>query len=527
MKAKFFYTILLLTLFTLQGFSLDIEWLVKKATPTQSKGLFCDKEGNIYQYGSNFPEDQNPYSTFWGVALNDVEGSFLQKHTAQGQHVFTKRWQGSRFFIQKLIYDGTQSFFFTGLFAGEASIDGIALKSKGDADAFVGQMDMNGNVVWIKTLGSAQGEYIEGLCMDGAKAALLITGGCVDSLYFDNVFRQNGQQSAFLLMLDLKGNYLKHRMYDFLAVREDGYDGNWGRELIYSNGNYYWLCDREGRYWNTDTIVAPEHGRYLVKLTANLDTVWSRFITGPHCYYGWMCKNLAASAAGAIYLTRFCSGKYGGDGYLQRHDPLTGVMIWTEHRKDSDWEDIAASGTDLYTVGAVDANAAPGPDSYLGNSLIKNYNALNSGIDSLKLMGEEIWLTDITPDGMGSSYIAGRVFRRAVINGQVIAADTANGEYYTYFLAKVGQGSTGVAEGPVVTRVSVYPNPAGETVTLELSKDLLGARVAVFDVLGKRVLAKTCDRACTSLDVSQCASGVYTVEVTRGELKIVKKVVIE
>jgi hypothetical protein len=526
MKAKFTFTFLLLTAFTLRGFSLNIEWLVKKATPTQSKGLFCDKDGNIYQYGSNFPEDQNPYSSFWAPALADAEGSFLQKHTANGQHVFTKRWQNAHFFITKLIYDGSQAFYFAGLFAGEANIDGIQLFSAGDADAMVGKMDLNGNVQWIKTMGSPGGEFAEGLCFDANKTSLVVTGGYTRQLFYNGTLVQSGQQSAFMLQVDVNGNYIRHRSFDFLGQRDEEYDGNWGREVVFSKGNYYWLCDRQGRYWNGDSIIAPEHGRYLIKLNDTFDTLWSRYITGPSCYYGFTCKNLAVSAIGAVYLTRFCAGKYGGIGYLQRYDPVTGVMMWSEQRKDADWEDIAAGGNDLYTVGTVDANAAPGPDSYVGNQLVKNYDALNQGLDSLKIMGPNVWLTDITPDGHGNSFVAGRVYRRAVINGQVIAADTAHGETYAYFLAKVGQGTMGL-EPNLVTQVNLFPNPAQESITLEVSKDMIGARITVFDVVGKKVLQRTCDKTTTSVDLSSCGSGVYTVEVARDEKKFVKKVVVE
>lgn len=505
-------------------FPLEFGWLVKKQTPTQSKGLFCDKDGSVYHYGSNFPEDQNPYSSFWAGALADTEGSFIQKHSASGQHQFTKRWQNASFFITKIIYDGDRSLYFAGLFAGQATIDGILLRSAGRADAMVGKMDLNGSVQWVRTMGSAGDEFAEGLCFDANKTALAITGGYTGQLFFNGMQLESGQQSAFVMLVDINGNYIRHRAFDFLAQRDGEYDGNWGREIVFSKGNYYWLCDRQGRYWNTDTVSAPEHGRYLIKLNDNFDTLWDRYITGPRCYYGFTCKNLTVSGIGAVYLTRFCAGKYGGDGYLQRHDPVTGALIWAEYRKDGDWEDIAAGGNDLYTAGTVDANAAPGPGQYAGNQLVKNYDALNNGIDSLRMMGPNIWVTDIAPDGAGGSYIAGRVQGRAVINGQVIAA--GNGETYAYFLARVSQRTMGI-EPEVATQVSLYPNPAQETVTLEVTRDMIGARIAVFDVLGKRVLQRSCDKASTNVDVSACESGVYSVEVTLGDKKFVKKLVID
>ncbi|WP_051605515.1 endonuclease [Sediminibacter sp. Hel_I_10] len=71
--------------------------------------------------------------------------------------------------------------------------------------------------------------------------------------------------------------------------------------------------------------------------------------------------------------------------------------------------------------------------------------------------------------------------------------------------------------------ISMFPNPAkGNTVTI-LSKDSI--TVAVFDVLGKKVLSKTMTTNQKKLDISTLNAGVYIVRLSSKKGAITKKLI--
>jgi hypothetical protein len=430
--------ILIFLLFSGKLFTQNIEWAVRDSSiNAYGKNLLCDKDSNIYIYGKSY------------------NGSFIEKFTTQGTFLLFKKWQGFSFFIQKIIYDGDQFFYFTGNFSNSCTVDGITIISKGGTDGMIGKMNRNGTILWIKTFGSGKEEMGNGVCFGPSKNSLILTGSITDSLIVDNIFvdRMN-QQSMLVGQFSLNGTLQNHKLIDLLPQRDNVFDGvpgmeNIGREICSgTNGNYFILADREGRHppcCSYDTISASLEGRYVMKLNSSFDTLWTKYITGTQCYYGWDSHSLRVSTAGDPYIISHCSGKYGGDGFIQRLNQNTGAVNWSEDHADGGYSDIFLDGNILFTCGTDSANYCPCPDSNIGYQDVKKFDQSNVMLEILKFnkpqyTNHHMYFRSITRDNYGNTFIEG-VFNDTYI---VFGNDTLRGDsidafsYQGDFLLKIG-----------------------------------------------------------------------------------------
>lgn len=526
--------LLAITCFSFQTFAFNWEWARKLKTPTQIKGMFCDNDSNLYIYGCNFPPNANQYDLFYYPAIiADTTGSWIQKYDhSTGQLMFQKRWRGIPFFVEKIIFDGNASFYFTGLFSGSFNVDGVQITSRGKADGLAGKMDMNGNIQWITTLGSGKDERGQGMCFDAGKTHIAITGTTTDSLLVNNTLIGSGQQSTFVVILDLNGNYTSHKLYDFFPARDHEAEGNYGKEIVYSAGFYYLLTDRQGMHWNSDTLSGAVDGRYVYKLDMNLDTLWTKYIVGPACYYGWGSTGLVASATGDIYIGKWCSSHYGGTGHLNKLDVATGNFIYDEVLHDGEFYHLHANATGLYTVGEEGADYAPGPNSHYGQTIVKQYSYANVKLDSIKMPQGYNPATGLTEDGGAGIYFSAINMSDSLVivgNDTLVADTNINGGYQTHFLVRIGQNFTAQTEftSHATNQFSVFPNPTHGQINLQVSEDLKQAKVCVYDVLGSCILSKQLENTNTKLDLGARAGGVYFVVLNGKGKSITRKLVLD
>jgi len=75
--------------------------------------------------------------------------------------------------------------------------------------------------------------------------------------------------------------------------------------------------------------------------------------------------------------------------------------------------------------------------------------------------------------------------------------------------------------------ISIYPNPATENVTLEVSEELLGATYRITDLLGKQINSGLFERNSVSLALDNYTKGIYFVSIYNdGILLNTKKLII-
>jgi hypothetical protein len=126
-----------------------------------------------------------------------------------------------------------------------------------------------------------------------------------------------------------------------------------------------------------------------------------------------------------------------------------------------------------------------------------------------------------TSETISRTYTAGTYYLR------VYGYNGANSATNCYTL-KVQLGTAARQDHLIVTnKVTVFPNPVSDKVTVQIS-DLKGvANVQVFDIYGKMVMQQTTARENTQLDVSKLPAGVYMIKIKDNKKEISTKIVKE
>jgi hypothetical protein len=393
----------------------------------RTQGLITDNKGQVYSYGA-----KTPYSN----PLNDTVGSIFHCFDPNGNLIFKKHWK-IPFYIQKMEYDGTANFYFAAVFYGNQTIDGVSISSQGDMDGVIGKMDLHGTVLWMKTFGGPGMDVANGLCFNPSDNCIYLTGSIKDTLFLNNSFYSINPQSSIIIKCSPLGEIQTLKLYG-----SSGKFRNAGMEICHNNsGNLIALIDRSSnRLWSSDPGNGPTCGRYVVKFDSNLDTIWTKYIIGPECYYGWACGEMRVSKNDDIYLTRNCSGKYGGDEELLRLDGKSGSIKWSHPNRDGNYSDVYIDSTTVFVVGNEGADGCPCPGNNSGYGVIKKFS------DNNLVLGETRTaipvLSRLTMDNTGNIYVSGSYGNKSIVLGNdTLQSDSVyvNGYWYygTRFLSKL------------------------------------------------------------------------------------------
>jgi hypothetical protein len=100
--------------------------------------------------------------------------------------------------------------------------------------------------------------------------------------------------------------------------------------------------------------------------------------------------------------------------------------------------------------------------------------------------------------------------------------------FSTNFTVAVAAGSVGVQENDLSKLVSIFPNPARESVTLIAAKNIT-ADIRIYNSLGSEMISKTDVNLSGNyrLDISALKTGVYFIRVSSHEMHHTLKLVVQ
>ncbi len=173
------------------------------------------------------------------------------------------------------------------------------------------------------------------------------------------------------------------------------------------------------------------------KLTSSFDIIWSKYVNGPGCYYGWSLKKLKLDKAGDPYLLNYCSGKYGGTGTIIQYNAKTGNSLWSySYKCEIGYTDFHfTKDNSLFLTGNEGANIYPGPGTSSGYHIIKKFDA------DKKILGEtrfhEARIHGITQDNRGNLYVIGQTGRDSLAIGNDTLIKDPGPFNSTHFISKI------------------------------------------------------------------------------------------
>ncbi len=364
---------------------------------------------------------------------------------------------------ESIIADSNGNVYVTGEFKGTADFDpgsGIHEITSNGRDMFVQKLDVNGNLVWIKTFSSSGNNKGEAIILDD-NGDLYITGYFEGTVDFDpgsGVFNLTTTQNedVFVLKLDEDGNLI-------WANHIDGPGLGWGFSIAADElGNVFVAA----RFFDTadldpgpGTSYHTSNGSYdacILKLDSNGDLIWVKTFGGDTADYVW---SICVDSNNDVYITGYfeytvdfdpgpgvfnlnANGTTGHEDMFVLKLDSDGNFIWAQNYGSTERDGGRSILTDdfgnIYVTGfyygTVDFD--PGPST---NNLTSN-GEWDTFILKLSASGDLVWVKSV---GNGS-------FNR----GNSLALDSAGNIY----VASYYQGTIDADPGQNVDNLTSYPN---------------------------------------------------------------------
>ena len=132
----------------------------------------------------------------------------------------------------------------------------------------------------------------------------------------------------------------------------------------------------------------------------------------------------------------------------------------------------------------------------------------------------DIWFpTPITSDDafFSAAFIAGE---QLPYGGNIVWIDDM---HMTYFFG-VNSDCGNAIEDVIQSQFEIYPVPASDVLTLNVSHDLVGARVIIYDAQGRSVIDAPMTGINKELSVNSLAQGLYTTVIQNDTVRIARKI---
>ncbi len=488
-----------------------------------ANGMNVDASGNVYTIGNY--EGTADFDPSAGVANLTTAGTgdiFISKLDANGNFIWAKSMGGTLSdYGGDVKIDLAGNVYSIGFFAATADFDPSAatsnLISAGDNDIFISKLDINGNFVWVKSIGGTGTDNAASICIDPLGKIIYTAGKFSGTVDFDpNAGTKNitsiGTSDIFvhrMLQCDLKtisgnisnstaGNVILYKYIPALtqwdSVTFTPYTSTYNFGLIDSSS--YVLkavptaTNEQVTYfgnaisWQSATVV--NHGC----MTNSTNTIAVQSFTS----FGFGTGSLSGTITQTI---GFGSGeRSSGDGFKPTApgNPIGGIIV--KGGRNPGGQMFAQTVTDIngqYTLGNI-------PDG-------TNYFILVDfpGLD-----------TNLT---YHRDLIAG--------NNQLTGLDfTVDSIYVNPIPYFAGVHDLNVFEH----QLSMYPNPTSTQVNIDYNlKTTSVVSVELFDIAGRSVktllplTTQTADKYKNNFQLANLNSGIYFIKVKINETESVVK----
>ncbi|HTF04620.1 MAG TPA: T9SS type A sorting domain-containing protein, partial [Bacteroidia bacterium] len=363
------------------------------------------------------------------------------------------------------------------------------LISGGSLQIFVSKLDNSGNFGWAKHLGGPGNNIGYSIATD-ASGNVYTSGHFSMTVDFDpgagiQNFISAGAGDVFVSKLDASGNFVwakqmgntANDVSTCIAIDASGY--------VYTSGYFFDTVDFDPGAGISNLTTNGVGDIFVSKLDSSGNFVWARNMGSTLDDF---THALALDSAGGVYTTGFYAGSAdfdpgAGTYYLHSYFPADSSLI----RDQIFVSKLDSSGTFAWAV-------------QLGG--VKGY-----GIAAT------------------SSYVYSTGFFTATADfdptATVFNLTTAGSD--DVYVHKLNQSSLGTNES-YSTSFELYPNPATDNFTIRTNT--VADEILITDLLGNEVMNLQPVSAETTVNMGNCANGVYLVKVISGNSQSVSRLVL-
>lgn len=439
-------------------------------------GIAIDEDGNILLIG-NFEEtaDFDPGDGVFELTSAGKTDIFVVKLNSDGEFIWARGFGGSEEDDgHGVTVDVLGQVSFTGSFVGEADFADTTIISNEGADAFLSQLNSDGELNWAFGIGGSGKDFGNGIVANGW-ADIYVVGGFSDvPVDFDPGpgvanLGNGGMEDIFIAKYSSKGKLIWAKR----AGAEDTDQANavalgpYGN--VYVTGYFWGYVDLDPGA-GSDTYLASSTDVFAMKLSPDGDFHWAEQLGGN----GWDQGNaIAVGPQEGVYITGIDPQSLGGVWphniglYKLTH---SGEVVWASKIGD-------------------------------GNEPQFGYGIATDEMENVYITGQFESTEDFDP------YIAGTY--------ELMARGGTSSDGYIVKL--MADSDVGIDNRISNNTLSIYPNPANEKTYVTIPEDQPLKGLELLNSMGQVVmnyeLANTRSNSTIEIDLVNLNPGVYFIKV--------------
>ncbi len=493
-----------------------------------------------------------------GTINSDV---FVLKMDANGDYLWTRTFGGTDYDAGlSLVIDASGNIYTTGYFLGTVDFDTDVTvdnhSSNGLKDVFVQKLDFNGNFIWAKTFGGNGNDIGKSIDIDN-NGNIILTGsfaGTVDfnpGNFVDNHI-SNGSLDIFVEKLDATGDFVWARTFGGSSEDVGNSVTHDYNDNIFLTGYFFDTVD-----FDPDIAGFEQHTSngnrdiFIEKFASNSAFQWAETFGGNNINDSDTGVSIAINNSG-IYTAGTFQGTIdlapgsnsqstnisngAEDWFISKIcDPpmvtanatstticqgeqvtLSGSGTATNYIWDNGVTDgvaFAPTATTTYTVTGTNANGCTNTDQITITVIQVNTSVTNN--DPTLIANATNATFQWVDCNNNFAPIAGETSASftATTNGSYAVMVTQNGCTQTSTCYTIS--SLGIKDISDKNKIRVYPNPATDKFTIDLSKSYTNVSVQITNAIGQAVYIKEKLKTAAKIPVriNGISSGIYFVQV--------------
>lgn len=220
-------------------------WAKQLGSPDRSSNEFTsiaiDKNNNVYAIGS---VDSTAIIGNISMPQSDKKRkTIFVKYDPNGNPIWAKTsLNGYQYNQQRIIFGVDDNLYFVGCFSGALELDSFIIVGNGENDLYMGCMNTDGDILWLKGLGGPETESVGGIVANNSND-IFISGDFENTVLFGNSYHTSaGRADIFLAKFKQCDPPVANIIYSGPLTITDNETKSFSTEYC-SSYNYQWQHD--------------------------------------------------------------------------------------------------------------------------------------------------------------------------------------------------------------------------------------------------------------------------------------------